>query len=400
MYDYPQITLYYSDTRHTYRGQSAANYLEIPVATITIRLTCEGSGVRWVTPSSESGNINDNQWGTLTINLLTVGETGLYKCYGAEGTSSVYIQAMGLGMYTIRSDRNTPERLYPGRNYFIEDTQDVNYEFFCLMSNPYSSNVPSWTYPKYVIGTVHEDSYVIESDVIQAITSLRVIEDNWNILLSGRYTCVGEDIDGVVMNVSINIWSHATPIQRTAITSAPITLTYPDNDITDKMVADTTTVASTQTETKQPTSTPTNTEIVIEEITSTTTDYEITTSQPGNFQKEDIMIKAGFALALLVAVLGWVFSMTIVCCLWCYIKKRRGLKRVSYKTSDKSLSYEEANGNSIENHLNPPSKKFSFNGYYPCTIRNFEKEPSPIGSNRFLRTSTPTYRVQSQEMLI
>ena len=91
----PQITLYYSDTRHTYRGQSASNYLEIPVATTNIRLTCEGAGIRWITPRSVADNINDNQWGTLTVKLLTIGEAGLYKCYGAEGISSVYIQTKG-----------------------------------------------------------------------------------------------------------------------------------------------------------------------------------------------------------------------------------------------------------------------------------------------------------------
>ena len=111
-------------------------------------------------------------------------------------------------MYTIRSDRNTPERLFPGRNYFIADTQDVTHKFFCLMSNPYSTDVPSWKYPKYVTGTPNVDSYIIEHDASQAMTSLSVKEDSWNILLSGRYTCVGEDADGVVMNVSINIWSH------------------------------------------------------------------------------------------------------------------------------------------------------------------------------------------------
>ena len=48
----------------------------------------------WISP--ESDNIRDNLWGTLTIELLTAAETGLYKCNGAEGTSSIYISAIGM----------------------------------------------------------------------------------------------------------------------------------------------------------------------------------------------------------------------------------------------------------------------------------------------------------------
>eukprot|EP00800_Vazella_pourtalesii_P023914 TRINITY_DN996_c0_g1_i1.p1 TRINITY_DN996_c0_g1~~TRINITY_DN996_c0_g1_i1.p1 ORF type:complete len:297 (-),score=53.40 TRINITY_DN996_c0_g1_i1:101-991(-) len=268
----PQITLYYSDKLHTYRAQSASNYLEIPVATTNIRLTCEGSSVTWVSP--ESDNIRNNLWGTLTIKLLTAAETGLYKCNGAEGISSIYIRATGLGMYTIRSDRNTPERLFPGRNYFIADTQDVTHKFLCLMSNPYSTNIPTWKYPKYVTGTPNEDSYVIEHDANQAMTSLSVIEDNWNILLSGRYTCVGEDADGIVTNVSINIWSHATPILRS-------TTTYPDNvDSTEQVLVETGTTVS------QPTEAPTNTDLSVEGIDST--DQEVSTSTHGTYVLNEI----------------------------------------------------------------------------------------------------------------
>ena len=110
-------------------------------------------------------------------------------------------------MYVMRSDKESPEILYPGRNYFISDEQGLAYKFYCLISNPYSLNAPTWTYPKYVIGTEHADNYVVESEYEQGVTHLSV-KDNWNILLSGRYTCTGENSMGVVANVSINIWSH------------------------------------------------------------------------------------------------------------------------------------------------------------------------------------------------
>ena len=117
-------------------------------------------------------------------------------------------------MYVMRSDEESPVRLYAGKNYFISDELDISYKFFCLMSNPYALNIPAWTYPKYVIGTEYEDSYLIEYEHEQGATSLSVKGDSWNILLSGRYTCTGEDIMGVVSNISINIWSHGnTQIQ-------------------------------------------------------------------------------------------------------------------------------------------------------------------------------------------
>ena len=70
------------------------------------------------------------------------------------------------------------------------------------------------------------------------------------------------------------------------------------------------------------------------------------------------------------------------------------------RDSARPLSLKETSKNSYDTNLNNSNNNFLLNGYYPCTIRNFEKEPSPIGSTRSWGCSTPTYRVQSQEMLI
>ena len=119
-------------------------------------------------------------------------------------------------MYVVRSDKEYPERLYPGRNFFISDEQDISYEFFCLMSNPHSHEVPTWSFPKYVIGTEHLDEFSLGHEYEQGAAVLSV-KDRWNILLSGRYSCAGETITGILTNVSINIWSHGE-LERGCVT--------------------------------------------------------------------------------------------------------------------------------------------------------------------------------------